>query len=361
MKKVAIIGAGALGIVTAIMLKDNFEVTLIEKNNKIGKKILASGNGKCNFTNVSDIEGKYNNEYATNIVKSFDSSKTLEFFTKLGLVYKIDEENRVYPLSESSATVLDVLKCHLKGVKILLDSKVKQIKSLDNGVEICYSNNQEIYDYVVCASGSIASNLGSEAAYDYLKDYGVQISDLKSSLSSLFIKENLSEISGVRARCLVTLYKENNPIYKESGEVLFKDDSLSGIVIFNISSIMNREKGNYSVGINLVSDAINYNSSIDLRGVLHPKMYQYVLKNNIKDITDLKFNVIKSAKFENAQVISGGVKIEELNNDLSLKQDKRIYLGGEVIDCDGMCGGYNLQFAFSCAYVISESIKKINQ
>ena len=89
MKKVAIIGAGALGIVTAIMLKDNFEVTLVEKNNKIGKKILASGNGKCNFTNVSDIEGKYNNEYATNIVKSFDSSKTLEFFTKISKLFSI--------------------------------------------------------------------------------------------------------------------------------------------------------------------------------------------------------------------------------------------------------------------------------
>ena len=142
---------------------------------------------------------------------------------------------------------------------------------------------------------------------------------------------------------------------------MFKDDSLSGIVIFNMSSMINRSKGNYSIGINLVSDAINYDSSMDLKGVLHPKMYEYVLKNNIKDITDLRFDVIESAKFENAQVISGGVKLEQLNNDLSLKQDNRIYLGGEVIDCDAMCGGYNLQFAFSCAHIISESIKKINQ
>ena len=99
MKKVAIIGAGALGIVSAIMLKDSFEVTLIEKNNKLGKKILASGNGKCNFTNVGSFENKYNTSFANKIVEKFDSKETLDYFSSLGIVYKVDEENRVYPLS----------------------------------------------------------------------------------------------------------------------------------------------------------------------------------------------------------------------------------------------------------------------
>ena len=361
MKKVAIIGAGALGIVSAIMLKDDFHVTLIEKNNKIGKKILASGNGKCNFTNVSDIQNKYNNEFAESIVNKFTSKETLEFFSDLGLVYKIDEENRCYPLSESSVTVLDVLKKHLKGVRIYLESKVNRIVSNDTDVEVFYNDTIEAFDYVICASGSQASNLGSDWAYLYLKNYGVNISELHSSLSPILVKENIKDLSGVRCKCKVNLYKDNELIYKEKGEVLFKDDSLSGIVILNMSSVINRHKGSYSIRLDLSDDAINYKDSLDLTGVVHPKIKDYMIKNNLKDIKNIKFEVIGTPSFENAQVISGGVELREVNNNLSLKRDERIYVGGELLDCDGMCGGYNLQFAFSCAKVISDSIKKTNQ
>jgi len=361
MKKVAIIGAGALGIVSAIMLKDNFHVTLIEKNNKIGKKILASGNGKCNFTNISDTKNKYNNEFAKSIVDQFSSEETLKFFSNLGLVYKVDEENRCYPLSESSVTFLDVLKKNLKGVRIYLDSKVNRIVSNDNDVEVFYNDTIEAFDYVVCASGSSASNLGSEWAYLYLKNYGVSISDLHSSLSPIIVKENLKELSGVRCKCLVNLFKDNEFVYKEEGEVLFKEDSLGGIVILNMSSMINRCEGKYKIVLDLSLGAKNYNSNLDLVGVVHPKIKDYMIKNNLSDITNLKFEVLGTPAFDNAQVISGGVEIKEVNENLSLKKDKRIYVGGEVLDCDGMCGGYNLQFAFSCAKVISDSIKKANQ
>ena len=361
MKKVAIIGAGALGIVSAIMLKNDFAVTLIEKNNKIGKKILASGNGKCNFTNVSEIVNQYNNEFANDIVSKFNSKDTLDFFSSLGLVYKIDEENRCYPLSESSITFLDVLKKHLKGVRICLDSKVNRIVSNDNDVEIFYNNTIEAFDYVICASGSCASNLGSDNAYAYLKNYGVNISDLHSSLSPVLVKENLKELSGVRCKCKVSLYKDSEFLYREKGEVLFKDDSLSGIVILNMSSMINREKASYVLRLDLSDDAINYRDNLDLTGVVHPKIKDYMIKNNLTDIKNLKFSVLGTPSFENAQVISGGVELREINENLSLKRDERIYVGGELLDCDGMCGGYNLQFAFSCAKVISDSIKKTNQ
>ncbi len=361
MKKVAIIGAGALGIVSAIMLKEDFEVTLIEKNNKIGKKILASGNGKCNFTNVGSFENKYNNEFAYNIVNKFTSEDTLKFFSSLGLVYKMDEENRVYPLSETSVTVLDVLKKHLKGVRILLDSKVNRMVLNDDGVELFYKDTIESFDYVICASGSCASNLGSEYAYSYLRSVDVKISELKASLSPVIVQEDLSLISGVRCKCLVNLYKDGKFLYKEAGEVLFKDNSLSGIVILNISSVINREKGKYKACLDLSYGAQNYDMSFDLLGVVHPKIREYMEINKLNDPTCLEFNVVSTSKYDNGQVISGGVEISELNNDLSLRKDKRVYLGGELIDCDGMCGGYNLQFAFSCAKVISESIKKANQ
>ena len=110
MKKVAIIGAGGCGLMLANLLANDYDVTLIEKNIKLAKKVLASGNGKCNFTNIGDYKNKYNNEFANKIVNSFDNTKVREYFSSLGLAYRVDEENRAYPLSESSATLVDVLK-----------------------------------------------------------------------------------------------------------------------------------------------------------------------------------------------------------------------------------------------------------
>lgn len=361
MKRVAIIGAGALGIVSAIMLKDDFKVTLIEKNNKLGKKILASGNGKCNFTNVGDISGKYNNKFAYEIVNYFNSQETLKFFSDLGLVYKVDEENRAYPLSENSSTILSVMKKHLNGVRILLDSRVNRLVVNENDVEVFYNDTIESFDYVICASGSCASNLGSNYAYDYLRSLNVEINELKPSLSSLVLKENVSSLNGVKCKCLVNLYKNGSHIYKEYGEVLFKEDGVGGIVILNMSSIINRDKGEYKIGFDLSYGASNYSSEMDLLGIVHPKINEYMNNNNLNDVTNLMFNVVSTAKYDTCQVIAGGVKISEINNNLSWKKDNKIYFGGELIDCDGMCGGYNLQFAFSCAKVISDSIKKINQ
>jgi predicted flavoprotein YhiN len=110
MKSVAIIGGGACGLLLANLLCDDYKVTILEKNNKLGKKILASGNGKCNFTNVLDYQNKYNNDFAYNVVNCFDNVYTREFFSKLGLAYRVDEEGRAYPLSESGNTFLSVLK-----------------------------------------------------------------------------------------------------------------------------------------------------------------------------------------------------------------------------------------------------------
>ena len=359
MKSVAIIGGGACGLLLANLLNNDYSVTILEKNNKLGKKILASGNGKCNFTNVGSYENKYNNEMAYKIVSCFDNEKTREYFSSLGLAYRVDEEGRAYPLSESSNTFLSVLKKGLKGVRILLDSKVVRLESNEESVDVYYNDMVESFDYVVCCSGSSASNLGSEHAYNYLKDYEVEFSEMNSSLTPVMIRENLSCLNGVRVKCLVKLLKDNKDIYQEKGEVLFKEDSLSGIVMYNISSMINRDKNaNYKVALDLVNDACNEFDKNDLLGVVHPKVYDYLNSLGNYDIKNLEFEVVGLSDKENAQVISGGVSIGEINEDLSLKKDNKIYLGGEVLDCDGMCGGYNLQFAFSCAFKINDSIRK---
>ena len=363
MRKVAIIGGGACGLLLANLLGNDYQVTLLEKNNKLGKKILASGNGKCNFTNVGDYQEKYNNDFAMKIVYDFDNKKTRDYLSGKGLVYRVDSENRAYPLSESSATFLNVLKKGLKHTKILLDSKVTKVINIKDGVEVEYNGNVEKYDYVICASGSNASNLGSDCAYSYLENLHVKLTELTPSLTPVGVTQNISIINGVRVKCLVKLLKNNEEIYSEKGEVLFKDDSLSGIVIYNMSSMINRDKtAKYQLSLNLLSDAINEVSVNELSGVVHPKIVDYLTTYNLTDITNLKFDVNGVKGKDNAQVISGGVDISEINDDLSLKKYPNIYVGGELVDCDGMCGGYNLQFAFSCAFKINESIrKKTNQ
>ena len=363
MKKVAIIGAGACGLLLANLLKDDFDVTLIEKNNKLGKKILASGNGKCNFTNIGDYNNKYNNEFAHNLVNKFSYEKVIKYLSSLGLVYRIDTDNRAYPLSESSATFLAVLKQNLKKVKILLDSRVTRIENNLNTIKVYYSDKKEDFNYVICASGSEASNLGSEHAYNYLKEYGIKFTKINPSLTPIKVRENLKKIDGVRVKCLVKLLKNDSEIYKEHGEVLFKENGLSGIVIYNMSSMINRDSSSkYKICLDLLNDAKNNVDSEMLYGVVNPKILEYLKENGIIDITSLTFNVTGLFNKDYAQVISGGVDLNQINEDLSLKDNKSIYFGGEVLDCDGMCGGYNLQFAFSCALAINESLRrKINE
>lgn len=357
MKSVAIIGAGACGLVLANLLSDDYKVTLLEKNSKLGKKILASGNGKCNFTNVGDYKNKYNNEFALKIVNKFDSKYTCKYFSSLGLVYRVDNENRAYPLSESSSSVLEVLKKGLKKTRILLDSRVSLLEASEDRVDVYYNDKVERFDYVVCCSGSNASNLGSDYAYSYLKEMNIEFTSLRPSLVPIVIKEDIKILNGVRSKCLVKLYKDGELIHQEKGEVLFKDDSLSGIVIYNISSIINRDlSGNYKIALDLLNDACNKIEIKDLVGVVHPKIVEYLNAKN-KKLEDMIFTVIKMDKKENAQVISGGVNLLQVNDNLSLKKYPNIYLGGEVLDCDGVCGGFNLQFAFSCAFTINDSIR----
>ena len=359
MKRVAIIGAGACGLLLANLLADICEVTLLEKNSKLAKKVLASGNGKCNFTNIGDYTDKYNNEFAYRIVDKYNNEYLREYLSSLGLAYRVDEEKRAYPLSESSITFVDVLKKGLRNVRILLDSRVENVVSLNNGVEVTYNDIKEVYDFVVCCSGSSASNLGSEHAYDYLKKYGLSFIKESPSLTPVLIEENVKELSGVRVKCKVNLFKDDKYIFSERGEVLFKDNGLSGIVIYNISSMINRDlNARYKINLDLLNDSYNIVDTYNLSGVVHPKILNYLNVNNI-GVDELNFTFKALDNIKSAQVVSGGISINELNEDLTLKKDSRIYLGGEVIDCDGMCGGYNLQFAFSCAFTIYESIKKI--
>lgn len=383
--KIAIIGGGATGLLLANLLsKDKFDIFVIEKNNKLGKKILASGNGKCNFTNININNLDYNNDFALKIINKHNSVETIELFKKLGMLSRIDNEGRCYPCSESSNTVLECLKENLKHVKFLLDTEVKKIEKENHKYKLLCNKEYIIFDYVVCCSGSIASILGSEKSYTYLNELNLKLTELKPSLTPLLVKENVSSLKGVRVKCKITLVDDSNTnIYEEEGELIFKEDALSGIAVFNASSYMNRKENNYKIVIDIFPEMEIYQLEKYLyekskkklsllKGLLNDKLSEYVLKRvNFNDaieisqkqikklvetLKNLEFTVIGKYPLKEAQVCSGGVSIQEVTENLELRKYPNIYVGGELLDVDGVCGGYNLQFAWSSAMTIAESI-----
>lgn len=378
--KIAIIGGGCSGLFLANLLNDkNVDLYLFEKNNKLGKKILASGNGKCNFTNISDLSDKYNNVFANEIIDQYTVEETLNKFQSLGLIYKNDEQGRCYPVSECASSVLDCLKMNLKNVHILLESVVKKIERTDKGYLLQYNDAEEIFDYVICCSGSCASNLGSNKAYDYLNQLNLEFDKMNPSLVPVRVKEKISELKGVRVKCNVKLLDEfNKQIYEEDGEVLFKEDALSGIAIFNISSYVNRNNGKYKIVLDL-SNGMKKNELINylkiksyqptqniFKGFLNDKIAQYILnlnkvyniENLVNQIYQLTFNVTGLYPFIDSQVCNGGVSLDEMKETLELKKYPKIYVAGELLNIDGVSGGYNMQFAWSSAGTIAKDIIK---
>ena len=383
-RRIAVIGAGLF--VANLLSKENVEIFMFEKNNKLGKKILASGNGKCNFTNLGSFSNKYNNQFANQIISKFSVDETLKVFSSMGLLYKKDIQDRCYPLSESAISVLDCLRINMNNVHVLMEKEIKNIVKVDKGYILEGDETKSVFDYVVCCSGSAASNLGSLKAYSFLKNFNLKINQCKASLAPVRVKEKIKELKGLRVKCLVKLICEDGTIvYEENGEVLFKDDALSGIAIFNISSFINRKNQKYKIVLDLsagMSDEVlkeyfmskKNNPDYIFKGYLNDKLGEYILrKNNIQFINDVNLNKIicdiKELSFEVAdiyplvegQVCSGGVSIEEVSPNLELKKYENVYIGGELLDIDGMSGGFNMQFAWSCAGVIAENIKnKIN-
>ncbi|MEG1565727.1 MAG: NAD(P)/FAD-dependent oxidoreductase, partial [Bacilli bacterium] len=246
-RKIAIIGAGASGIVAAIKLKEknpSFMVVLIDKNNKIGKKIYATGNGKCNIGNVRVNENSYN----VNSINSFINEKKVKSYIEelktLGIYVK-EKDGLLYPINECAASVVDVLseKINKLGVKCKLNTTVINYEPSNYGYILKYGDNTtEEFDEVIISTGGAASSLygNSLAIFEMLKKHGYHITPLFPGLCPVKTTLINKELNGVREKALITLFSEGKSVYSEEGEVLFKEDGLSGISIFNISSIIAR-------------------------------------------------------------------------------------------------------------------------
>ena len=361
--KIGIIGGGAAGSYVAIRIKElnpSFSVTIIERNDKLLKKVAVTGNGRCNYANFGSLENKYNNPFANQIIENLKPQELVANFDRFG-IHPTQIDNLIFPVSLSAQTVILLLNKRLNdlGVAICLNEKVLDYQNKDNKFIVKTDKSEHVFDKVVFAAGGKAyPQLGTDGGViEVLRQHGYEIETLSPSLSPLKVKENTKKISGQRVKCLVSLYNKGQLYYAEEGEVLFKDDGISGIVILNMSQKINeiKDKSNIKIVLNLVPNKSNIKKD-QYEEYVHPKVATYLLDNNL-DINALTYTFKGFYDYNIAEVSHGGLSLKEITNDLESKKEKGLYFAGELLDIDGMCGGYNLMFAFASAETIAEAIK----
>lgn len=395
---IIIIGAGASGIVTAINAKnENNRVILLEKNDRIGKKLLATGNGRCNYTNMNLSEKNYSSpDFVKRTLEDFSNEDLINYFRILGLESTLDG-NRVYPISLKANSVLNILIYWLdkKGIEVKTKSQVKEIKKTKKGYEVITNEETLRADVVVAAFGGKAMPAsGSDGvSFEILKKMGIRVTDLKPALTQLKLDSKyLKHLSGTKVIGRARLLRDEKVIDEREGEILFTNYGISGPPILDIS--VNTKEGDIiEVPLinNLKKDSINmvYNRyymfpdfSLEefLMGLVDKKFIHYIVdsldmdKNTAMNMISMgdfekiiclllksRFKVTGNTGFKNAQVTRGGVSLDEVSpENYEAKKYKDLYIIGEALDIDGDCGGYNLHFAFGCGYRLGKIFRGKN-
>lgn len=361
--KIAIIGAGASGLFLGSMLNGKHDVTIYEKQNKPGSKILASGAGHANIGNLNIESLMYNDPvFMDKLLELVSEDDILNTFKEYGMLYKSDSAGRIYPYSESSLTVLNTLLEHNQNNKIIYDTPIEKIK-FENG-KYKLNDFNIFYDILVIASGSIANfkKEKSNDIYRYIKNFNIPFIDIKPALSGLKTNLKIKTISGVRSKALVKLYHNNDLIDSELGEVIFKDEGISGIAVMNLSNSIKTLDKTYYLTLDLFpeyseNELATYLKKYGLMKALNPKLASYIIKNNLNPKC-FSIPITDFYGFEFAQVVSGGIALSFIDEYFESKMYKNLFSIGEVLDINGKCGGFNLFFAFASAYVVGKRINK---
>lgn len=397
-----IVGGGASGLMCAIGAKQknkNISVVIIEKNDRVGKKLLSTGNGRCNLTHSDITAEKYCGSFkkqSNTIFKKYDTDKLLDIFKKIGLLTFCDNEGRYYPICKQASAVLDVLRfaCERLNVEIFCGENIRSIRNNNGYFSVKTDGNEFISKKLVIANGSKAAPKlgGNSSSADYLKNFGHSFVPFSPALCPVKVKsEVIKSLKGIRATAKAVLFDKNGKVVKEEiGEVQFSDNSLSGICIFNLSLYTKKD---FLISLDLLHDishtelkSLIYNNrklfsnqTVDnlLTGIFQKRLGQAVLKeskiadfsrkccslteseieNIVRTIKDLHFTVVENCGFEQAQCALGGVNGHEIDeNTMQSKIVKNLYVCGEAIDLCGECGGYNLHFAFASGITAGENL-----
>ena len=377
---IAVVGAGASGIYYSLLRKDKHPedtITIFEKEIKPGRKILATGNGHCNLLNSSIRPEDFNDvPYMSSLLDKYPYAYLELVFSKWGIPLMRKGE-LVYPLSYSAKNFLNQLLGLLedKNVKILTGIRIESYSRRNNGY---YLNDKGPFDMVVFSTGGASTpKLGSDGdIFNEIADHGYDIAPLVPGLCPFILKEKVKSISGQRHKASVTLMINGKSVYSEKGEVLFKDDGISGIVIFNIESIYARSYTNVNdakLNVDLFSEysegelleMIKASAKISkeyMLGFISPELINYLLPKGGKQSPEYWAHALKNViftikdvyDFSSSQVTVGGINIKELDSKLMSKREKGVYFIGESVNIDGICGGFNLSWALLSALVASE-------
>ncbi len=393
--KVIVIGGGASGLVSAIKSKENNnEVTILEQNAKLGKKLLVTGNGRCNFWNSEQTIEKYHSRDLDifKIIWENKKDSVLKFFEELGLVYK-NINGYYYPFTLQSETLVNVLIKKIEDLKInvICNEPVLDIEK-DGKFKVKTAKNTYIADKVIMATGSYSQS--NTNGYDLLKKLGHSFNPLVPALVPLKGTDDFYPLwKGVRSEVIISLYENEKLIKEERGEIQLTDYGVSGICIFNISGevaegLKNNKKE--EIKINFVpwfnKDKESFLNYLDNE---YKKNNNYYLVDILKKFLNIKivkviFKILKldllvkwddapkekivnllvsfpvkikdTCSFKNSQVCRGGVLLSEINPyNMESKIVKNLFLTGELLDVDGICGGYNLGFAWMSALLAGEN------
>ena len=402
MSKIIVVGGGASGVVAALKASRNNEVILLEGEDKILKKLLLTGNGKCNYWNSDISKVKYNScdkELLDNIFTEENINDTYNYLEKLG-IYPSIKNGYYYPYSNQASSIREIFITNLKKkhVKVITNSKVESITKENNGFKVVTESEEYLCDKVVLSAGSKSyPKTGSDGSgYNLAESFNHTITELTSALAPIRMNEKyLKDWNGVR--CNVTLNLNiNGKKYSESGELQLTDYGISGICVFNISSLishalLNKEEVRLTINfLPFTKDPMSfmndrYNNLIDLNlEEMLESIFNYKLLHVLFKVAGIKkesrwneisyterqrlidvltnFNVnIDEVIFDKGQVTSGGVKLSEVNvENFESKKVKDLYFTGELLDVDGICGGFNLGFAFISGYVVGRCLDDHN-
>lgn len=397
MKKIIVVGAGPSGIMAALTAaKNGAEVTLIEQNDRIGKKILSTGNGRCNLTNTAMAAVHYRSDdisLVNVILRQFKAEDTISFFASLGLLTK-SRQGYIYPRNDQAASVLLALETGLKErpISLLLDTRVEKAKKQKEQFYVETSNGIRKGDVLILANGSKASQIaGSDGSgYTLAKQFGHSLSPVVPALVQLKSPEPyFKKLQGVRADAKVTVVVAGEQVESDTGEIQFTAYGISGIPVFQISrfaakALFHKQHvvANLDLSPEMTQEALyhyltdlkqhypNWETNQLLSGIYNSKLIPVCLtKANIpmgKSLVSVSNESLKRLTnickcfsvpiqdtngFEAAQICAGGVKTSEImEHTLESKLVKNLYIVGELLDVDGICGGYNLQWAWASGY-----------
>ncbi len=398
MRQVIVIGGGASGLMAAIAAAgQGAEAAILEKNRQVGKKLLVTGNGRCNFSNRNQNLTNYRSDapaFVKAALEAFSLEDTLAFFRKLGILVK-ERNGYLYPLSGQAASVLDALRLEAERLQVKLRCNT-QVQSVDVAADGRFQVHTEGWDYeadaVILACGSMAAP-GTGATgdgYRFAQSFGHRVVKPLPALTGLYAAEkDCGKLAGVRFEAEVTLHVQGQGKIREYGEVQFTDYGLSGIPVFQVSRYAARatEEGRpCKVTLALLPDRKEQEVKRLLReladtdgrvgaavllGVFPDKLCRVLLaragiseKKSGKDWTEeeisrlshgignMTFHIARVRGMEQAQVCTGGIPLRELKG-VSMESSKQpgLYLTGELLDVDGACGGYNLQWAWTSGYL----------